>query len=112
MIELGQVLEQMHKKDRRGNAIPFSVEFVTADMHRGTGGDIKQVKNAVMVTPNRFRNHSKKTISTAVNNKKGQNHYANMTRNIRQLNDTAIVKLHIWLITKFNDEQVVWNIMG
>jgi hypothetical protein len=112
MIELAEVLKQMDKKDRKGNAIPFKVEFITADLQRNTGGEVRSLTNAVMVTPSFWRKKKKVMVHTTLTPKKGQNHYENMTRNIRQLNDTATVKIHIWLITKFNNENVVWHIMG
>ena len=112
MIELGDVLEQMAKKDRKGNLIPFSIEFVTADLKRDKGGEIKSLNNVVMVTPSYWRKKKTGLMMGIAKPKRVQNHFENMTRNIRQLNDTAIVKLHIWLITKFNGQNVVWKIMG
>lgn len=112
MIELGEVLDTMSKKDRKGNSIPFSIEFVTADLNRDKGGEIKTLANAVMVTPSYWRKTNKGFKMGLTRPKKVQNHFENMTRNIRQLNDTAIVKIHIWLITKFNGQNVVWKIMG
>lgn len=109
---MGEVLATMDKKDRKGNPIPFSVEFVTADLQRDKGGEVITLANAVMVTPSYWRKKRKALVYTGVTPKKGQNHFENMTRNIRQLNDTVFVKLHIWLITKFNGENVVWKILG
>lgn len=112
MIELQQALTEMERKDRKGNALPFTIEFVTADLNRDKGGEIKTLTNAVLVTPAHWRKKRMSTGATRQEKKAGPNHFDNMTRNIRQLNDTAIVKIHIWLITKFNNEKVAWNILG
>jgi hypothetical protein len=112
MIALGQVLEQMEAIDRKGNAVPFDVKFVTANEKTGEGGDIKHYPFAVMLTNRSNRVNASDKPKAIAHRRKKANHWENATRNIQLLGSGKIKKIHIWLITEFNGEKVVWNILG
>ena len=100
-ITLQQVLFQMDS----GN--PFSISFVTADNKKNEGGewiDIAQAYKHEFVT-RRQMNEAQKYQPKSNVLSKNPNHYANSTRNIR-LPNGEIRKLHIRLITKFNNQIV------
>ena len=112
MIVLNEVLEQMEQVNRRGFAMPFSMEVVSYNAATKEAGKIKTYENAVLCTNGGRASSSKKKISTATIRKKiNQNHFINSTRNI-ELPSGEIQKIHIWLIRQFNGEKVVWNVHG
>jgi hypothetical protein len=112
MIQLSDALEQMEQVNRRGFAVPFSIEVVSYDKKRDTAGDVKSYENAVLCT-NKVVNKVWKSTPTkkVTTTKPVQNHWRNATRNI-QLPNGEVKTIHIWLIRKFNNQKVVWNING
>jgi hypothetical protein len=84
----------------------FDIEYCTADVARGTGGQLKAYKNVTK--------HRRQQL-TATNQKKldeasksvAPNHYQNSTRNLYLLNTREIKKVHLRLITFFNGKRVI-----
>lgn len=106
MISLADALELMAQTDRSGNAIPFSIEFVTWNRRGDRIGRKITLKHAELVSIIRGKPTKPSTGFRNIN------HWRNATRNIRQLGTDQITTIHIWLITKVNDLQVKWHIHG
>lgn len=101
---------------------PFSIQFITFDRKRKTGGDIKEFSQAILC-------YSKKTTNNKVQARpmtrieqmtailetdtirRNPNHKSNYTRNIQILQDghpTAMRrKIHPLLVTQFNTKTVL-----
>lgn len=101
MIFLNDVLKAMEELDQNNNLKPFSIEVVTADRSRRTGGEILSIENAVLTRTSKEKRDS--AIQTG-----SRNHYKNSTRNIKVLGTDQVRCIHIRLITKFNNHQVVY----
>jgi hypothetical protein len=101
---------------------PFSIEVVSYDRQKGTGGKIHIYEEAVLLTEatrgtylGRELTESERSVSASVADQelivpKNPNHYFNYTRNIRILQDghptNIIKKVHPPLILKFNGKTV------
>jgi hypothetical protein len=100
---------------------PFSIEVVSYDRQKGTGGKIHTYEEAVLLTEatrdtflGRELTESERSVSAEIVPEpvvpKKPNHFLNYTRNIRILQDghpTNIVKkVHPPLILKFNGKTV------
>lgn len=86
----------------------FDISFVTANRQRDTGGEWITMKGCVKNSV--LSNHqADKAISTQTFGKikRDPRHYENSTRNIRVLATGEIRKVHIRLITIFNDKVVL-----
>lgn len=107
MITLQDALKQMDNKDAHGKAVPFSIEFWTADRKKKTGGELIKVDSCILA---RNQKKEKGTQASGAENKnsKAQNHWENSTRNILILSSNRIRKCHIRLIENFNGKKVLW----
>jgi hypothetical protein len=103
---LKAVLEEMERTDAKGQLKPFSIEFVTADRNKKTGGEIIKVDKAVILKKMNYAS-STSSVKAEPMNKKKSNHWENSTRNILLPNGQKR-KLHIRLITKFNGQAVIY----
>jgi hypothetical protein len=106
MLFLKDVLEEMYKTDVKGKPKPFSIEFVTADTNRMTGGDLIKIEKAVLLQKN-DKKILGSTSEAKAKTRKNPNHWQNSTRNILLPNGEKR-KLHIRLITKFNKQPVIY----
>lgn len=106
MIVLADALQAMQQMDRRRNLEPFSIEFVTWNERGDRCGRLIRYEKAVVESLVRG-----KSVKPG-NWKRDPNHWRNFTRNIRQLGTDQITKVHIFLITQFNDMPVKWFIHG
>lgn len=97
-------MREMRNKDANGNPLPFSLEFVTCDVNRNTGGDIKRYAKAYLSGAEVDRIDQAEKI---VKKRSGrQSHFKNATRNIKTT-DGELHKVHIFLMTKFNGKTVI-----
>lgn len=93
------------------NGEVFSIEYVTFDKKRKTGGRIKYYPEAKLLKSAKST-ISGSTKSTSIKAKKSTNpnHWDNATRNIKILIDgvetSGNKKLHIFLILKLNGKRV------
>lgn len=85
----------MNSVDKLGRPIPFDLEYVTANIKSGTGGEIKVLKNVV------------KLRSKTLNATKNANHFMNGTINVQPNGGGPLTKIHVMLIRKFNNLIVV-----
>lgn len=109
MIRLESVLREMEKVDKRGNPVPFTIRFCTANLQANTGGEILELKGAVLAVklksiPPYVKNELQKEQELI--NKRNANHWVNGTRNLWHNN--GYVKTHIRLITSFNNQEVIY----
>lgn len=93
------MLQQMERTTRRGEYVPFSLAYVTADRKRGTGGDIIRYEEAILARRPRKSRSAARTASRA--------RLFNRERNITAPGSGQIRKVHIDLIIEFNGEAVV-----
>jgi hypothetical protein len=110
-IRLWDVLDVMDSFDWRQKPVKFQMKFVTANRQNGTGGEIIEVKGA--------RKCSGKTKegrpifsfpkNSADRDKAARDprHWTHSTRNIL-LPNGQIRKVHIRLITEFNNKKVCY----
>lgn len=82
--------------------------FITADLHKGTGGELISVENFHKhnwLSPAEFRKQQKLQPTSSMI-KKDPRHYENSTRNI-VLVGGEIRKVHMRLIRTFNSKTVL-----
>lgn len=102
-----EALRNMERTDHRNNPVPFSVQFVTADLSKKTGGEIIDLKGVVLPWAQKKKNKSTSQEPRNANSQgKKPGHYKNRTRNFL-LPNGEIRKAHISLITKFNEQVVL-----
>lgn len=86
----------------------FDITFVSADVKRGTGGEMKTRTN--MVKSGTVKTVSNDEIDAEYKMKKkvNPNHFQNSTRNIHPTtNPRELTKIHLRLITRFNGKRVL-----
>lgn len=94
-IKLNEALTEMQSGE------PFDLRCVTFDESRKTGGEFLAIVGGRI-----FKKETKaKKLPTRNSSIKRQNHYRNATRNVL-LETGDFEKIHIWLITNFNGQQV------
>lgn len=95
ILRAADMLKMMDSWITSGERVPFSIEFVTCDLKKNTGGQKISIEKAVMV-------------GSARNNGglKNPNHFENYTRNIRSVDSDQIIKVHVLLVTKFNGKAI------
>jgi hypothetical protein len=103
VILKAEVLEMMDSGE------PFDLVFCTADRHKGTGGEVIEVKQWVKVSGEQLRMSGSKVIRKKADKlKRDPDHIKNKTINIRDLrNPNKVRKVHIRLIGFFNNQRVV-----
>lgn len=85
MLKLSEVVRQMRKTEGLNQPRPFSIVFATANRARHTGGDIRELNRAVLLT-------KKRTTNRIVD--------------LQVLGTTNIVRVHLDLILYFNNRPV------
>jgi hypothetical protein len=106
VILLRDALRMMDRLNHKGEPIPFSLSFVTANRRKDTGGKIKEIKGAILSKHNKALPQHVRTVDGFGGSKK-PSHYENSTRNI-QAPDSSITKVHIRLILTFNGQKIIW----
>jgi hypothetical protein len=106
MIKLRDALKLMECKDKKKTPVPFSIEFVTANRKKGTGGIITKKTGCILA---KFNKKLPQYVRNADGGGKSHQpkHHSNQTRNI-QLPEEGIVKVRIRLITQFNEMEIIW----
>jgi hypothetical protein len=105
MLKLKDGLKILEQLTAAGRPKPFSIVFVTADVNRGTGGDVIEYPRAILSRLRRLGRPAKSTRPGKV--KSGiQYHAKNRTRNICALGSSEIRKLHIDLILEINGHSI------
>jgi hypothetical protein len=102
-ITLKEVLSELDS----GRKIP-SMTFITADLHKGTGGELITAENFHKhnwLSPAEYRKQQKLQPTSSMI-KKDPRHYENSTRNIIMAG-SEIRKVHIRLIRTFNGKTVL-----
>ena len=91
------MLNVMNQRDGNGDFIPFGpITWVTCDLKRNTGGEKITLERAVLCSGGK---------SSA--EKYNPNHFDNYTRNIRAADGDRMMKIHVPLVTRFNDAKVI-----
>lgn len=83
----------------------FSIRFITADVHKGTGGKVLEIPKARIARRflHSLPNHAR---SEDAEKMRDPNHSLHFTRNI-ELPNKQIRKVHPFLITHINHEPVL-----
>lgn len=102
-MKRSDALQKMQLTDAHGEPVPFRIKFCTADRTRNTGGELIELKNAVLsqnlkTLPRHVRN---------IANPKRVNQFSNAIRNVYDLDHNRYYKIHIYLILEFNGVAVV-----
>lgn len=99
----------MDERDRDGQPLPFSIEFVTCDDERGTGGELIRVEHAVV------KHVQMQRQKEVLQEKAGANFprvftpvFKKQYKNIRICGTNNKRKVHLRLITEFNNEEVYY----
>ncbi|AWW31835.1 hypothetical protein DN752_17800 [Echinicola strongylocentroti] len=106
IIRLKDALKLMDRLDHKGNPIPFTIQFYTADRRRNEGGMKKEIKGGILSKHNKSLPLYKRNVDGFGSSKSPRHHY-NATRNI-QAPEGSITKVHIRLIKQFNGMEIVW----
>jgi hypothetical protein len=96
MIRVADMLNVMNQRDGNGDFVPFSLTWVSCNQQKNTGGEKISLTKAVL-------EGSGKSKSA----KRNPNHHENYTRNIRAFDGDRIMKVHVLLITRFNDDKII-----
>lgn len=113
-VTLDQIRMAIEARDVYGNAIPFSIVFVTCDRAKRTGGKLMRIPCAVKHANLQPRQHDHQTRMQAA--KQDFNKYPTVNLAVVALNKLTgkheptnqIVRCHFRLITHFNDIDVTW----
>jgi hypothetical protein len=103
-ISFAHLMAAIRATNHKGEGIPFSISFITADKRRNTGGELFTIPNAVFL-PN-YLNASKEIRRLAM--PKSPKHYQHSTLNLFNLDTLRIVKIHPRLILFFNSQKVIY----
>lgn len=104
IIFLSDVLKIMRQTEKE-KPVPFSIEWRSFNSQNKLGGRLNKAEKAILCfyIPTLKKSSQK---NQGEKNKKNPNHFENRTRNIELLTGNK-VKIHIDLITKFNNKKVV-----
>lgn len=87
----------------------FSIGFRTFNKHEKTGGEFIFIPDAVkhnhLTAAERKSGSNVVSVSKVVS--RNPNHYENSTRNIRVIANGRIIKIHLRLVTDFNNKKVL-----
>lgn len=87
---------------------PFSIGWRTCDKRKHTGGEYIFLENVVKHShQTKAQRKAQSTAGIAQEVRKNPNHFENSTRNIRRLDNGDIITIHIRLICRFNNKQVM-----
>ena len=125
------MLAEMELSDLKGNPVKFSLIFVTADLKRGTGGDIyifgrrttfvdmfrRQHKDSIFTESQVIKTAGKHNGQPLKNSqpsgspklKIDPRHYDHKTINVMLLTSKQVRKVHPDLILYFNEKKVIQN---
>lgn len=129
-ITFSQFWSEIHRLDKNGNPIKFSLIFMSADKKRGTGGDFYVFGHRNSFIQMFLAKHKKDIVYTdslvfkVVGAHNGQpklaipsnleasaskdpHHWSNQTMNIMVSSSRQIRKLHPCLILYYNDKKVI-----
>ncbi len=100
----------MRTPDAKGNAVPFSIEFVKADRKRKTAGELVRMENVIQsgIRPSTKATRHKERLKEIVTGKKNPNHYEHSTINLYNPVTQKITKVHTRLVTKLNEQPVIY----
>jgi hypothetical protein len=96
MIRVSDMLNVMNQRDGNSDFIPFSITWVSCNLKQNTGGEKITLAKAVL-----------KGSGKSKSAKRNPNHYENYTRNIVAFGGDRIMKVHVLLITRFNDDKII-----
>jgi hypothetical protein len=94
IIRVTEMLEEMTRRDEKGELIPFSITFVTCNQKLNTGGEKITFDRAVYAG------------GSAKGKKRSPNHKDHFTRDIRHQDSDQLMRIHPLLVTKFNGKQI------
>ncbi len=105
-MNLKEALQIIHRKDKDGRSMPFSITFRTYQRNSKTGGTLKHYPMAKLLAadPTNQPNLKKRSLPKE---KKNPHHWQNRTRNL-ELPDGKKRKINILFIIKINNEQVTY----
>ncbi|MNR53206.1 hypothetical protein D3C85_1731800 [compost metagenome] len=86
------MLKKMEERNGYGKRIPFSIEWVTCNRSKNTGGEKIFVAEAVL-----------EGSGNSKSEKRNPRHHTNYTRNIKPIESGRTMKIHPLLVTKFNN---------
>jgi hypothetical protein len=106
-ISTAQAVKLMRTVEQDGMPVPFDLQFITADRRRKHGGEIVNVKDAIL------KGAKKKTVAKmhfekldAIQNKKDPSHSVHGTVNVFVPHSNKTMKVHVRLITGINQTRV------
>lgn len=105
MIHISEILKEIETIDKdTGEAKTFSCSVITCDLDRDRGGEILTLHNV------RLHKLAKKKVEKETQNEESlsilPNERKNATRNLL-LPNGQVRKIHIYLITRFNGQEVI-----
>jgi hypothetical protein len=109
LIEIQDVVATMLKLGRDKTPLPFSIEFVTANIRTKEAGQIIKFPKAVVVFASQSGTR-KLNAQRAV--KRTSNNHSNGTIKIQEVGTQKIVTVHLWLIREFNGTKTAIKING
>lgn len=106
MILLSKALDTMKNRDHRGQAVPFSLIFCTADEGKDTGGEIIHLEKAVLGRLLKSAPRADKIQETMAEKAPQKN--ANSVKKIFDLKAERYYNVHIRLMWEFNNQEICW----
>lgn len=113
VITMKEMLEAME------TGYPFSISFVSCDLQRKAGGQIKKYKEVVLNAPTEKQKESRKetkgktppATKKRVRGRRNPHHYEHSTRSFRVCvngcKTKAVKKFHLFLVLTFNDKKLM-----
>ncbi len=111
MIVWKEALRQMRQTTAKGGfPVPFSIQFVQADRRKRIAGKIVKLESVTQsgIRPLTKATQHKQRLHEIVTGKKNPHHYEHSTVNIYNPVTQRNIKIHTRLITKFNEQPVIY----
>ena len=107
-ITLQEVLSKMREVDHKKQPIPFSIQAVKADKRRGRYGEILSLTGCIKRSSTIDKAAMKREDSLKKINASETLKEKSSTINIYQVETKRVIKIHVRLITAFNDLKVIY----
>ncbi|MFA9219669.1 MAG: hypothetical protein ACEQSL_00680 [Sediminibacterium sp.] len=112
MIPFYEMIRQMRTLSREGFAVPHDYEFVKADLKRGTGGNFMKLRQVIVSGLKKKKSpgtkHKEKLMNTIARDTRNPHHYEHSTMNLYDSISQKITTVHVRLIDKFDNKQVIY----
>lgn len=112
----------MEKRDNSGNPVPFSIQFITCNRNKGTGGEVIVLDNCIVHAMLKIKTskYARPFASLPTPKPKSKvNHLKNQTTNLAVMSTNELTGKHVFtgtiqqvhykLIMQINGKEIIWD---